>query len=92
MAGASQGKTMYVIPYILANPGSPLDPWAAGIELTDNRLVVLHMLRMTRVGLEHIDRVDHGDSFVRGVHVTGDLENLAQGTSEDRRYFVTFAD
>jgi len=26
------------------------------------------------------------------VHVTGDLENLGQGTPDDRRYFVTFAD
>ena len=30
--------------------------------------------------------------FVRGVHVTGDLENLGQGTPDDQRYFVTVAD
>jgi phosphoenolpyruvate carboxykinase (GTP) len=29
---------------------------------------------------------------VRAVHVTGDLENLGQGTPEDKRYFVTVAD
>ena len=29
---------------------------------------------------------------MRGVHVTGDLENLGQGTAEDQRYFVTVAD
>ena len=32
------------------------------------------------------------DKFVRGVHVTGDLENLGQGTPDDKRYFVTIAD
>ncbi len=44
MAGASRGKTMYVIPYLMSNPGSPLAPWAAGVQLTDSRLVVLHMI------------------------------------------------
>ena len=52
MANASRGKVMYVIPYLMSNPGSPLDRWSAGIELTDSRLVVLHMIRMTRVGAE----------------------------------------
>ena len=29
---------------------------------------------------------------MRAVHVTGDLENLGQGTDDDQRYFVTVAD
>ena len=29
---------------------------------------------------------------MRAVHVTGDLENLGQGTADDQRYFVTVAD
>ena len=29
---------------------------------------------------------------MRAVHVTGDLENLGQGTPDDQRYFVTVAD
>jgi phosphoenolpyruvate carboxykinase (GTP) len=37
------------------------------------------------------DLADPGH-FVRAVHVTGDLENLGQGTPEDKRYFVTVAD
>ena len=91
MKGASAGKVMYVIPYLMANPGSPLAKWAVGLELTDNRLVVLHMLRMTRVGPEYLDAIE-GDVFVRGVHVTGDLDQLNHGTPEDTRHFVTFAD
>ena len=49
MRGASAGKTMYVIPYLMAAPGSPLEKYAAGVQLTDNRSVVLHMNRMARV-------------------------------------------
>jgi phosphoenolpyruvate carboxykinase (GTP) len=36
MRGASEGKTMYVIPYLMAPAGWPLDKFAAGVELTDN--------------------------------------------------------
>jgi phosphoenolpyruvate carboxykinase (GTP) len=92
MTGASKGKTMYVIPYLMSAPGSPLERYAAGVELTDNRSVVLHMNRMARVGVEYINNLADQDSFVRAVHVTGDLENLGQGTPEDKRYFVTVAD
>jgi phosphoenolpyruvate carboxykinase (GTP) len=92
MRGASAGKTMYVIPYLMAAPGSPLEKYAAGVQLTDNRCVVLHMNRMARVHAEYINNLEDQDSFVRAVHVTGDLENLGQGTPEDKRYFVTVAD
>ena len=92
MRGASAGKTMYVVPYLMAPPGSPLEAYAAGVELTDARTVVLHMIRMARVGVEHINDLADPNSFVRAVHVTGDLENLGQGTPEDQRYFVTVAD
>ena len=92
MRGASAGKTMYVIPYLMAPPGSPLEPYAVGVELTDHRTVALHMNRMARCGVEHVNNLAEPHRFVRGVHVTGDLENLGQGTPEDKRYFVTFAD
>jgi len=92
MRGASAGKTMYVIPYLMAPPGSPLAPWATGVELTDCRTVVLHMIRMSRVGVKHVENLADPNMFVRAVHVTGDLENLGQGTPDDQRYFVTVAD
>ncbi|MGI8679646.1 MAG: phosphoenolpyruvate carboxykinase (GTP) [Jatrophihabitans sp.] len=92
MQAASAGKTMYVVPYLMAPPGSPLEPYAAGVELTDTRTVVLHMIRMARVGVDFVNNLEDQDSFVRAVHVTGDLENLGQGTPEDQRYFVTVAD
>lgn len=92
MRGQSAGKTMYVVPYLMAPPGSPLEPYAAGVELTDNRPVVLHMIRMARVDVAHLENLEDPATFVRAVHVTGDLENLGQGTPEDQRYFVTVAD
>jgi phosphoenolpyruvate carboxykinase (GTP) len=92
MRGASAGKTMYVIPYLMAPPGSPLEDFAGGVQLTDHRTVVLHMIRMARVGPKLIANLSHPSRFVRAVHVTGDLENLGQGTPDDKRYFVTVAD
>ena len=92
MRGQLAGKTMYVIPYLMSPPGSPLEKCAAGVELTDNRTVVLHMIRMARVGIDLINDLADPDTFVRAVHVTGDLENLGQGTADDQRYFVTVAD
>ena len=92
MKDAMVGKTMYVIPYLMAPPGSPLEAWAAGVQLTDHRTVVLHMIRMARVGVSLIEGLADPETFVRAVHVTGDLENLGQGTPGDKRYFVTVAD
>nr|WP_221187347.1 phosphoenolpyruvate carboxykinase (GTP) [Helcobacillus massiliensis] len=92
MRGASAGKTMYVVPYLMAPPGTPLANFALGVELTDDRNVVLQMIRMARVGIEHFDGVSDQDFFVRGVHVTGDLTALQQGTDADERMFVTVAD
>jgi phosphoenolpyruvate carboxykinase (GTP) len=92
MRGASAGKTLYVIPYLMAPPGNALAPWATGVELTDARTVVLHMIRMSRVGVKYLENLDDPNMFVRAVHVTGDLENLGQGTADDQRYFVTLAD
>ena len=92
MRGASAGKTMYVIPYLMAPPGSPLVPYAVGVELTDHRTVALHMIRMARCGVEYVNDLAEPGTFVRGVHVTGDLAHLGQGTPADQRYFVTIAD
>src|SRR5690606_36437561 len=57
MRGASKGKTMYVIPYLMAPPGNALAPWATGVELTDTRTVVLHMIRMSRVGVKFVEEL-----------------------------------
>jgi len=92
MRGASKGKTMYVIPYLMAPQGSPLEAYAAGVELTDCRPVVNQMIRMARVGVSYINELEDQSSFVRAVHVGGDLPNLGQGTDKDQRLFATIAD
>ena len=92
MRGASRGKTMYVVPYLMAPPGTPLAAYAAGVELTDDRTVVLQMMRMARVGIALIDGLADPDFFVRGVHVTGELHALKHGTADDERLFATIAD
>ena len=39
MRGASAGKTMYVVPYLMAPPGNVLAPWATGVDLTGPRTI-----------------------------------------------------
>lgn len=92
MDGAMEGKTMYVVPYLMAPPGSPLSRWAVGVQLSDNRVVVLQMLRMARVGAHYLNDLKDPSFFERSVHATGDLESLGQGTDEDKRLFATIAD
>ena len=98
MKGASAGKTMYVIPYMMANSvDSPLAKWGIGIELTDSRYVALSMIRMARVGKVAWDALGDSDDFVRGTHVAGDLDNLQRSpkptptSADDDRYFATLA-
>lgn len=62
------------------------------VELTDDRNVVLQMIRMARVGMEYLSDLADPSMFVRGVHVTGDLDALGQGTAADQRLFATIAD
>src|SRR5262249_61809683 len=47
---------------------------------------------MARVGVHYMDDLADQNSFVRAVHVTGDLAKLGQGTPGDQRHFVTIAD
>ncbi|SPT53898.1 Phosphoenolpyruvate carboxykinase [GTP] [Actinomyces bovis] len=92
MLGAMRGRTMYVVPYLMAPPGSPLAAWATGVELSDNRVVVLQMLRMARVGAQYVNDLEDPSFFERAVHATGDLDELGQGTTADKRLFATIAD
>src|SRR6185503_15094751 len=60
-AGAMKGRTMYVIPYLMGPPGSPLSK--VGYELTDSIYVALSMRIMTRMGKIAYQHLGESDDF-----------------------------
>ncbi|GAB7190272.1 phosphoenolpyruvate carboxykinase (GTP) [Kineococcus sp. NUM-3379] len=67
--GCMRGRTMYVVPFCLGSPGSPLSQ--VGVQLTDSPYVVVGMRVMTRVGKEALDLLDAGEPFAPAVHSVG---------------------
>ncbi|NDE85058.1 MAG: phosphoenolpyruvate carboxykinase (GTP) [Verrucomicrobia bacterium] len=66
LSGAMKGRTLFVIPYLMGPPGSPLSK--VGIELTDSIYVVLSMRIMTRMGKVAWEHLGNSDEFNRGTH------------------------
>jgi phosphoenolpyruvate carboxykinase (GTP) len=66
LKGAMQGRTMYVVPYLMGPPGSPLTK--VGVEITDSIYVVLNMRIMSRMGQIALDQLGDGDDFNKGTH------------------------
>ncbi len=77
-----QGRTMYVVPYVMGPPASPYA--RVGIEITDSPYVVVNMRIMTRMGQVALDRLAAGSAdWVPGLHSLGDL-------SPERRFIAHF--
>ena len=79
--GGMRGRTMYVVPYIMGQAGSPFAK--VGIELTDSIYVVLNMNIMTRMGQIALDQLGNSTDFVKGLHCSLDVD-------EENRYIVQF--
>ena len=79
--GGMRGRTMYVVPYIMGQAGSPFAK--VGIELTDSIYVVLNMNIMTRMGQIALDQLGSSADFVKGLHCSLDVD-------EENRYIVQF--
>jgi hypothetical protein len=71
-AGAMKGRTLYVVPYLMGPPGSPLNK--VGIELTDSIYVALTMRIVTRMGQVAYEHLGAGEDFNRGLHCMLDLD------------------
>jgi phosphoenolpyruvate carboxykinase (GTP) len=83
LKGALRGRTMYVVPYIMGPPESPLAK--IGFEITDSIYVVLSMRIMTRMGALAGARLGAKPDaeFNRGVHSLLDV-------NPERRFICHF--
>ncbi|CAN5503401.1 phosphoenolpyruvate carboxykinase (GTP) [soil metagenome] len=76
-----KGKTMYVIPFLMGPPGSPLA--RVGVQLTDSIYVAISMGLMTRMGNVALEELGETDNFTRCMHCVADC-------NPDRRYICHF--
>ena len=90
--GCMRGRTLYVIPYCMGPIDSPLS--RCGVEITDSPYVVANMRIMTRMGAPALARIEREgaeraargertDTFVKGLHSTGELD-------PNRRFIMHF--
>src|SRR6478609_2311072 len=92
-AGCMQGRTMYVIPFVMGHLNSPNPMF--GVEITDSEYVVVSMLVMARCGDSVLHKIEETDAtYVPALHSVG--APLAEGQADvawpcsDTKYIVHF--
>jgi phosphoenolpyruvate carboxykinase (GTP) len=83
LQGCMRGRTLYVIPYLMGPPKSPMA--RVGVELTDSPYVVANMRIMTRMGQVALDELGDSGDFCKGIHSTCQLDPA-------KRYICHFPD
>lgn len=79
--GSMEGRTLYVIPYMMGHPDSPYAKPC--IQITDSLYVVVSMYIMTRAGKKALERIGASENFVKGLHSVGELD-------PNKRYIMHF--
>ncbi|KAA1380509.1 phosphoenolpyruvate carboxykinase (GTP) [Aeromicrobium fastidiosum] len=91
--GCMQGRTMYVIPFVMGHLES--DHPMFGVEITDSAYVVASMTVMARIGKDVLDKIESTEAdYVPALHSFG--APLADGQADvpwpcnDTKYIVQF--
>ena len=89
-AGCMAGRTLWVVPFLMGPPGSPLAQ--VGIQLTDSPYVVASMSIMTRVGAVALRQLGSDGPFTPCIHALGAPGSAAPWPCEpiERKWIAHF--
>ena len=82
LKGAMEGRTMYVIPFVMGNPDFP--KCQPCVQITDSTYVAISMRIMSRVGDIALKKIrENGGRFIKGIHSIAEL-------NKEKKYIMHF--